>query len=580
MNINIAKYTLLAAAVSLAACKHDDDDGLVEQQSSPEEGTLTFATSFEHSLSKAALHIDGDNLATASSIQTYFLNTDALTIFDGESNQKFTTNKSGASVNFSGVAKASDNGYYALFPYNASATLNEDGTISTQIPDKQSYKSDALAGISGVNSALEGIVAVAHTNADDNSLTLKNATAIAGFHLVNGTTTSLKIEASKPIAGDIKITIENNGTPTATGATSQVIELTDAPNGGFVSLMPVNNVNLKVYYTNQDNEQQVAYFNNVSFARSEILDFGNLDELINITFDVSNIPNAHVEATTKKLNGKLTLPSNIGEGITFTGWVDDKGILREGGEIITVTRPMRFEAIATNEKVLILNNQGETTYIKFKEGEAVTLPATVEALTGHHLAGWDAKANANPASPTYKAGETITFTFSEPSMMLNAIIDLDDITVTLDANGGTFDGTNATKEIVHKWGTEVTLTDDDEPTREGYWFKGWDTNFINPTEDVTVKAVWGNFAKIIYHDFDGKVLTAYEQTYEDGGKATIRTDIKLGKMIASWNLKQDGSGAVEYIPGQEYTFNGDINLYPVKSNQQPSGIEDWRIEDF
>ena len=517
MNINIAKYTLLAAAVSLAACKHDDDDGFVEQLPSQEEGTLTFATSFEKSLSKAALHIDGDNLATASSIQTYFLNTDALTIFDGVANNKFTTKDKGASVAFSGIAKASDNGYYALFPYNESATLNEDGTISTKIPEKQSYKSDALAGFSGVNSNLEGIVAVARINAGDNALTLKNATAIAGFHVINGTTTGLKIEANKPIAGDIKITLENNGTPTATGATSSVIELTDAPNGGFVSLVPVNNVNLKVTYTNKNDEKKVAYFNNVSFTRSEILDFGNLDELLSITYDVSGSNGAHVENTTKKVNDKLTLPANIGDGITFTGWVDNQGVVRDGGEIITVTKDMSFVAVASNEKVLVLNHIG-------------------------------------------------------------SIIDLKDIKVTLDANGGKFDDNKTTKEIIHKWGTEVTVTD--EPTREGYWFKGWDTDHISPIDEVTVKAVWGNYAKIIYHDFDGNALPQYEQTYKDGGKATIRTDIKLGKLIASWNLKQDGSGTEEYIPGQEYKFNGDINLYPVKSNQQPSGIDDWTIKEF
>ena len=576
MNINIAKYTLLAAAVSLAACKHDDDDGFVEQLPSQEEGTLTFATSFEKSLSKAALHIDGDNLATASSIQTYFLNTDALTIFDGVANNKFTTKDKGASVAFSGIAKASDNGYYALFPYNESATLNEDGTISTKIPEKQSYKSDALAGFSGVNSNLEGIVAVARINAGDNALTLKNATAIAGFHVINGTTTGLKIEANKPIAGDIKITFENNGTPTATGATSSVIELTDAPNGGFVSLVPVNNVNLKVTYTNKNDEKKVAYFNNVSFTRSEILDFGNLDELLSITYDVSGINGAHVENTTKKVNDKLTLPANIGDGITFTGWVDNQGVVRDGGEIITVTKDMSFVAVASNEKVLVLNHKGSTTFIKFKAGDPVTLPSTVDLTEGFYLVGWDA--SANTSTPTYKAGETATINFSSTTMTLNAIIDLKDIKVTLDANGGKFDDNKTTKEIIHKWGTEVTVTD--EPTREGYWFKGWDTDHISPIDEVTVKAVWGNYAKIIYHDFDGNALPQYEQTYKDGGKATIRTDIKLGKLIASWNLKKDGSGTEEYIPGQEYKFNGDINLYPVKSNQQPSGIDDWTIKEF
>ena len=576
MNINIAKYTLLAAAVSLAACKHDDDDGYVEQQSSQENGTITFATSFERSLSKAALHIDGDNIATASSIQTYFLSTDALTIFDGVANNKFTTKDKGASVAFSGIAKASDNGYYALFPYNESATLNEDGTINTQIPEKQSNKSDALAGLSGVNSALEGIVAVAHTTADNNALTLKNATAIAGFHIINGATSNIKIEASKPIAGNIKVTIEKNGNPTATGATSNVIELTGAPNGGFVSLMPINNVNLKVSYTNMNDERKVAYFNNVSFTRSEILDFGNLDELISITYDVSGINGASVENTTKKVNDKLTLPANIGDGITFTGWVDNQGVVREGGEIITVTKDMSFVAVASNEKVIVLNHKGSTTFIKFKAGDPVTLPSSVELTEGFYLVGWDA--SANTSTPKYKAGETITINFATPSTTLNAIIDLKDVKVTLDANGGKFDDNKTTKEIIHKWGTEVSVTD--EPTREGFWFKGWDTDHISPIDEVTVKAVWGNYAKIIYHDFDGKALTQYEQTYKDGDKATIRTDIKLSKLIASWNLKQDGSGTEEYIPGQEYKFNGNINLYPVKSNQQPSGIDDWTIKDF
>ena len=105
MNLNIAKYTLLAATVSLAACQRDDD-GYTEQLPAA-EGNMSFSASFESSLSKAALHYDSEVPTSSSKIVTYFQSSDALSVFDGYANNKFTTQDNGANATFAGRAKAS-----------------------------------------------------------------------------------------------------------------------------------------------------------------------------------------------------------------------------------------------------------------------------------------------------------------------------------------------------------------------------------------------------------------------------------------------------------------------------------------
>ena len=143
MNIKIAKYTLLAAVISLASCKNDDDDGMALQQPSPTAGTMTFAASFETPLSKATV----ENNKT-----TTFKSGDAISIFSGTENNKFSTTGSGATATFTGTATKSTSGYYALFPYSSSATI-ADKVITTLIPDAQTGNSVNVVAVAFANAA-------------------------------------------------------------------------------------------------------------------------------------------------------------------------------------------------------------------------------------------------------------------------------------------------------------------------------------------------------------------------------------------------------------------------------------------
>ena len=561
MNLNIAKYTLIAATVSLAACQREDD-GYTEPLTAAEDN-MTFTASFEHSLSKATLQYDGNAPTSSSKILTSFQTSDAMSVFDGYANNKFTTTDNSTSAQFSGTAKTAEKGYLALFPYNPSAKINADGTLTTAIPTKQN----------GVK--LDGIIAIAQTSASESNFTLRNATALIGLH-TKGTINSLKVESSTPIAGDVNIAMDANGLPSVSGATAKSVELTDAPNGGYISVMPTANAYFVVNYTLDDGTSKTVYFRNVTLNRSQILDFGNIDELSTLSFDVSNIAGAAaVNSYSVKTNTSPILPNTLGEGITYNGWIGSDGKFYLKGETINeITSDMSFVAIAGNEKIIIFQYNGKSMFLQFKEGESVTMPSVTDAPEGKVFKGWSESASAYQVQ--YEPGKTYTITVNNASRNLYAYYELKDVKITLDANGGKFADNTTKKEITHKWGVSADLTP--EPTKDGQWFKGWDGAANHDFKsDVTFKALWGNLSTITYKDFNGTTVKTEE--YKDGGNVTIDNTIQLSSMIKAWNTKQDGSGT-EYIPGQAYnTLTGNITLYPIKSDQKPSGIDTWTIDE-
>ena len=561
MNRNIAKYTLLAAAVSIVACKNDDDT--FSEQLPAAVGNMTFTASFETSLSKAALHLSNTTAANSEHIRTYFRANDAMSVFDGVANNKFLTQSNSTSASFSGTAKPSEKGYIALFPYNPNAKINDDGSLSTFIPAKQS----------GIE--LEGIIAIASTTPEESNFTLRNATSLIGLHSKTNLK-SMKVESTKPITGDIKITMDQNGIPTATGATTKTVEFDNSPEGGYLSVMPTSNANLTVTYTTDNGTTRTVYFRNVTLTRSQILDFGNVDELVTISFDVSKIAGATATDFSTKQNSKPNLPSSVGENVQFNGWIGSDGKFYAKGEVLqTITSDMSFVAVAGNEKILIFQYNGKSMFLQFKAGEKVTMPTITEAPEGKVFKGWSE--SPNPYKVQYEAGKEYTVTVNNESLPIYAYYDVKDVKITLDANGGKFSDNTTKKEIVHKWGVSTALTP--EPTQAGKWFKGWDGAANHDFKsDVTFKALWGSMSKITYKDFNGQTVKTEE--YPDGGTATINNDIQLSAMIKAWNTKQDGSGT-EYIPGQKYEkLTGNITLYPIKSDQKPSTIDPWVFEEF
>ncbi len=577
MNLIKAKYSLLAAAIGLAACnKNDDgDDGQTPSNTLPVENAMTFKATFENPLSKAALHVEGKEVSSAAWIKTYFQSGDAMSLFSNAINNKFTTSDNGETVSFSGAAKESEDGYIALFPYSQDATINDDGTISTKIPETQSFKDVDVTTLTGFNKALEGIVAVAKTAPDKKELTLKNATTIANFSSSRDLK-SLKVEASQPIAGDITITLDDSGIPTVTSATSTTIELTDAPKGGYISMAPNAGIDLKVTYTLDDTEgtTKSVYMNNVNMKRSNIIDFGDITTLVSITYDVSAIPDATPEKSKSVVNGNNTISMPNTTGVSL--WVGEDGTPYRPGEIIkNVTTDLTFAALPEGTKAVFYHYYDEVKPVIFKEGETVTMLDVTPNQEGYDFLGW-ATAPQN-TTIAYDPGASVVLSTTSNVVNLYAKFALRTVTITFDANGGKFDDGNTIKTVDHQYNTSISLYLY-IPKRDGFWFKNWeghDDPGINTT-DITLKAIWGDYFTVTYHDFDGSV--AGTQQVRDGEEAIVRADLSLSSIVETWTSQPNGQGT-EYIPGQEAIFTGNIDLYPVKSNNTPSTIQDWTIDD-
>ncbi len=95
-----------------------------------------------------------------------------------------------------------------------------------------------------------------------------------------------------------------------------------------------------------------------------------------------------------------------------------------------------------------------------------------------------------------------------------------------------YDGTVLKTEIVD-YGNSATPPED--PTREGYLFAGWDTDFSNVTSDLTVTAQYSILQfTVTFIDYDGTVLKTEIVDY--GNSATPPEDpTREGYLFAGWD---------------------------------------------
>lgn len=125
---------------------------------------------------------------------------DAISLFDPQSNNnRFTTSESGSSVTFTGTAISDEGNYYALYPYDESATIS-GSIITTTLPAQQTAHAGSFA------SMLNPSVAVADEN---KNLHFKNTCALIKFTLDSGNNSISRItfrgNNGEPLAGTVSI---------------------------------------------------------------------------------------------------------------------------------------------------------------------------------------------------------------------------------------------------------------------------------------------------------------------------------------------------------------------------------------
>lgn len=166
--------------------------------------------------------------------QVWWTAGDAINIFSGDENNKFTTTDGGKSVaSFTGKATLVDS-YTALYPYNAGALIFE-GSVTTTLPAEQ------MAPVWGFDANAN--ISFATATDENKSLSFQNTCGLIRFKNNLTDLIAIKLTADEVnIAGNVKIDQDGNLT---VESGSKVITLT-AKEGTFVGPNEAN-VNAKEY---------------------------------------------------------------------------------------------------------------------------------------------------------------------------------------------------------------------------------------------------------------------------------------------------------------------------------------------
>ncbi|MBQ7272917.1 MAG: hypothetical protein IJR12_04835, partial [Bacteroidales bacterium] len=258
------KRTLLwlAAALAVVAACQKPENGGNGNDNTPVGGDKTFTATLAP-LTKVTFGEDGLALSWTKA--------DKISVFDGKGNKMFRAQGSGASAEILGSAAEADT-YYALFPYDASASLN--GTVIQTTVAKEQTSS---AGGADLQITAAG-------KSEGSNITLSPLTAILKFTLDDDAVnvSSVKIKTSEgALSGTVSI--DCGGKPVlAAGSTASEVKVSafegNFKSGGtyYVPVIPGTVGKITVTYTVGSDEMEVS-------AGGTTLAAGSVYELPNLT---------------------------------------------------------------------------------------------------------------------------------------------------------------------------------------------------------------------------------------------------------------------------------------------------------
>lgn len=290
----IYRYILAAVAIaSAAACAEQiENDSTLGQQETP-EGLVPMTISA----------VSGDvTKTTFADRKVYWEETDAIIVFPmGESFTATIVSEDKAYAEFSGLADAAAENFYAVYPYSAGKSCTEGGDLTVSIPAEQTAVAGGFA--SGAN------VSVASFAKGDEAVTFQNVCTLLSFSFETDAdavlTKSVTIKAKNPaggdwgIAGDVTVSFENGEAKVSAGNEESVV--VNAPDGGFqkgvtyyVPVAPVGNIDgMELTYLHNDGETTCERTNDTddTFTRSSLFAMGAVpvayDNLPQKDFDVT-----------------------------------------------------------------------------------------------------------------------------------------------------------------------------------------------------------------------------------------------------------------------------------------------------
>ena len=268
---------------------------------------------------------------------------DAISLFDSDSNNKFTTSTSGPSVTFTGTAQGNLETYYALYPYNENAMIS-GSEITTTLSAEQTALAGSFAKMLNPSVAKSGA---------DKLLNFKNACAVVKFTLGAGVTNVVKAmfrgNDGEALAGTLKIDVSDSA-PVTMVETGEGTGVTLTSNEGFVTgtdyYFVVAPLELKkgitlLLYDRNGKEWKRRSGNTVALTAGHILNLGNItpgefkevvhistaDDLVNWSGSSNKLTTDVVLDADIYMDGKTWTPvgSSMAAGEGYSGNFDGNG---------------------------------------------------------------------------------------------------------------------------------------------------------------------------------------------------------------------------------------------------------------
>lgn len=275
------------------------------------------------------------------------------------------------------------------------------------------------------------------------------------------------------------------------------------------------------------------------------------------------------------------------DGYVFKGWSKDRDALEPddkyaGGEefVMPYHDTVLYAVWEGVEYKLIYDANGGTNAPATQVGDCgdiLKISKNVPTREGYEFKGWSENDKATTADTKYNGGKN--FLVPEHDTTIYAVWTPAPYKLIYDANGGK----DAPDTQTGTTGSTLTVSSD-EPTREGYTFKGWnesrtattpDTNYDGgstytvPPHDTTVYAVWErNEYSLIYDENGGKEGTAPD-TQTDYFEETITVSsgkpTREGYTFKGWNESKTATAPdTNYNGGSKYTVPAhDTTIYAI-----------------
>ena len=260
---------ILSVALVAAACSKTENPVNNNEPQQPTIGEVEFSAVFDE-VPVAKSELSGDKVLWKAG--------DEISILWEGGNTTAQADADGAKANFPATVDAASE-YFAVYPSAASVSLNE-GTLKVGIPAAQH-------GVFG-----DANIAIARTA--DRTLVFKNLCALGKFTLSRNDIAKVVFKSNngQNLAGNATLSLDNNGVPTVVDTSSPVDSIVLTPAAGdafaagsyyFAAIPSTLNKGVSFTLTTVSGNTILgkASANATSLVRSEALNFGTLDNVVN-----------------------------------------------------------------------------------------------------------------------------------------------------------------------------------------------------------------------------------------------------------------------------------------------------------